>query len=96
MTYPTKPNHKAKERREATRDDTSITPAAHVYEVFEQERGVRWTPCSLRVELNGGPRLCLMDDSLVGVVVGVREEGLPAVREGSGVHRKPYEKNKIK
>lgn len=41
------------------------------------------------MELHGGPRQRLVDHALVGVIIGVAEQCLPAVGEGGRVHREP-------
>lgn len=63
--------------------------STYVDEAFEEEGRVHGSASSLGVELHGGPRLGLVDNALVSVVVGVTEQGLPPIRKRGGVHSEP-------
>lgn len=55
-------------------------------EAFEHEGCIHGATSCFGMELHGRPRFGLVDDTLVSIVVGVREESLPALRKGGRVN----------
>lgn len=56
---------------------------------FEEEGRVHGSAGGLGVELHRGPRLGLVDDTFVSVIVRVTEQSLPPFRKRGGVHSEP-------